>query len=129
MRWFRVHASRVAAVALLSVAFVGLSAAAPHEDDCHDACQPMVVEHDASAHRLGAPAAEDDHPLHCLVCHWARSFRAPRAESRILAKPADEPGISLHSDLLTAAVSAPVAQPPLRSPPSSTEPLTQAFEV
>jgi hypothetical protein len=117
MRWFRVHASRVAAVALLSLAVVELSAAAPHEDDCHDVCQPMAVEHDASAHRITAPAAADDHPLHCLVCHWARSFRSPRTESRLMAMLADERGISLHPESLTAAVSAPVAQPPLRSPP------------
>jgi hypothetical protein len=118
MRWFRVHASRVAAAALLSLAFVGLSAAGPHEDDCHDGCQPMAVEHDASAHRITAPAAPDDHPLHCLVCHWARSFRSPRTESRVLATPVDEPGISLHAECCTAAISGPVAQPPLRSPPA-----------
>jgi len=118
MRWFRVHASRVAAVALLSLAFAGLSAAAPHEDDCHDACQLMAVEHDASAHRITAPAAADDHPLHCLVCHWARSFRSPRAEARVVAAPAADPGISLLADSLAAAIHAPVAQPPLRSPPA-----------
>ena len=119
MRWFSVHASRVAAVALLSLALVGLSVAAPHEDDCHDACQPMAVEHDATAHRVTPPAAADDHPLHCLVCHWARSFRSPRTESRVLATPAYETGISLHADCSTAAVSASIAQPPLRSPPAA----------
>jgi hypothetical protein len=118
MRWFRLHASPVAATALLSLAFVGLSAAGPHEDDCHDACQPMAVEHDASAHRITAPAAAGEHPLHCFVCHWARSFRSPRTESRVVATPANDPGTRLHADSLTTDVSAPVAQPPLRSPPA-----------
>jgi hypothetical protein len=120
MRWFRVHASRLATVAMLSLAFVGLSAAGPHEADCHDACQPIAVEHDASAHRITAPAAADEHALHCLVCHWARSFR-PRAESRVLTTPGPGPGTSHHVECFTAAVSAPAAQPPLRSPPSSRE--------
>ena len=118
MRWFRVHASRIATAAMLSLAAVGVSVAAPHDDDCHDAaCHPFAVEHDASAHRITAPAAADSHPLHCLVCHWARSFR-PRTESRVLPTPAVEPGITVHVEYFTAAVSASVAQPSLRAPPS-----------
>ena len=119
MRWFRIHASRIATAAMLSLAGAVGSAAAPHESDCHDvACYPIAIEHDASAHQVAAPAAADSHPLHCLVCHWARSFR-PRTESRVLPMPAAEPGITLHVEYVTAAVSAPAAQPPLRSPPAS----------
>jgi hypothetical protein len=119
MRWFRLHASRIATVAMLSLAALGLSAAVPHEDDCHDAtCQPVAVEHDASAHRVTSPAAAEDEAPHCLVCHWARSFR-PHTEPRVVAAPIIEPGVTLHVALVTAALSAPVAQPPGRSPPSS----------
>jgi len=104
---------------MLSLAAVGLSAAAPHEDDCHDAaCQPIAVEHDASAHRITSPVAVEGQALHCLVCHWARSFR-PRTETRVVAAPIVGLGVTLHIEFVTAAISAPVAQPPGRSPPSS----------
>jgi hypothetical protein len=117
LHWFRVRASSIAAVAAIALGVAIGSSAVPHEDDCHDAAC-TVVEHDASAHRIGAPAGSSDEPLHCLVCHWARSFR-PRTEARILPTPAAEPGTTIHLEYFTAAVSAPVAQPPLRSPPSS----------
>jgi hypothetical protein len=119
LQWFRVRASCIGTLATVALAAAVGSSVAPHHDDCHDAaCQPIAIEHDASAHRITAPAAVDSHPLHCVVCHWARSFR-PRAESRVLPMPAAEPGITVHVEYFTAAVSAPVAQPPLRSPPSS----------
>lgn len=120
LRWCRVHASRIAVAAILSLTAAGVSAVAPHEDDCHDAgCRAMAVEHDAAAHRMGAPpAAADALPLHCLVCHWARSFR-PRTEARILSTPVAEAGTTLHVEFFTAAAAAPAAQPPLRAPPAS----------
>ena len=120
LRWFRVHASRIAITAIVSLAGVGTSAISPHEDDCHDAaCRAMAVEHDAAAHSIGAPPmGTDAHPLHCLVCHWARSFR-PRTEAKVPSTPAAEAGTAVHVELFTAARSTQVAQPPLRSPPSS----------
>jgi hypothetical protein len=119
MRWFRVHASRIATTAILTLAVLGVSAAVPHQDDCHDlACQPLVVEHDASAHRFTSPETPADHALHCLVCHWARAFR-PRTEARLLTAPASGAGITFHIEYFTAAPNTPAAQPPLRSPPSS----------
>ena len=120
LRWFRVHASRIALAAIVSLTGVGTSAISPHEDDCHDpACRAMAVEHDAAAHHLTAPPAGGDaHPLHCLVCHWARSFR-PRTEVRTLSTPVAEAGTIVHVELFTAAAAAPAAQPPLRSPPAS----------
>jgi hypothetical protein len=119
MRWFRVHASRIATVAMLSLAAVGVSAVGPHEDDCHDtACQAIVVAHDESAHAITAPDTADPDPPHCLVCHWARSFR-PRTEHRVVTAPVSEPGITLHVEYVAPAARTAVAQPPLRSPPSS----------
>lgn len=119
MRWFRVHASRIGTAAVVTLAALVVSAAVPHDDDCHDtACQAAAVEHDSSAHRLAAPAGVDEHGFHCLVCHWARSFR-PRSEPRVLATPISEPGITIRFECFTAAITAPAAQPPLRSPPSS----------
>jgi hypothetical protein len=120
MIWFRVRARTVAATLLVSLVSLGMSLYARHAVDCHDAdCGTILVAHDASAHRVASdPAAAEAHPLHCLVCHWARSFR-PRIEVRFLAAPAAQAGVTVHVEYSTAAVSAPVAQPPLRSPPSS----------
>ena len=122
MIWFRAHARTVAATLLLSLATLGASLYSPHPADCHDAdCGVILVAHDASAHRLTAnPSAAGTQPLHCLVCHWARSFR-PSIEVRFLTTPAATRGVTLHVESFTAAVTAPVAQPPLRAPPSSPE--------
>ena len=118
--WFRTHASRIAVTAIVSLAGVGVSAVSPHVDDCHDAgCGAVAVEHDASAHSVGAPpTGADTHPLHCLVCHFVRSFR-PRAEARIVSAPAADAGTSVHSEFFTVAASAPATQLPARAPPSS----------
>jgi len=117
LHWFRARASSIAVIASVALTAAIGSSIAPHEDDCHDAsCIP--VQHDASAHRIGAQTGAGAEPIHCLVCHWARSFRL-RTEARVLNTPASEPGITLHVEYFTAAASAPVAQPPLRSPPSS----------
>jgi len=117
LHWFRARASSIAAIAGVALTAAIGSSIAPHEDDCHDApC--TAVQHDASAHQIGAPAGAGAEPIHCLVCHWTRSFR-PHTEARVLTTPASEPGITLHVEFFTAAASAPAAQPPLRSPPSS----------
>jgi len=120
MQWFRARTARIAAVTIVSMAVIGGSAVVSHEDDCHDAaCRTFIVEHDASAHRVGGAAAgTDHHPLHCVVCHWARSFR-PRTETRVASLPAAGAGISLPLALFSISAAAPVSQPPLRSPPSS----------
>lgn len=119
LRWFRLHASRVATTLLVSVIAVGGSMVSPHPEDCHDAaCTPGAVVHDASAHQIGgARPSADSHPLHCLVCHWARSFR-PRTEIRFVSAPAAQAGVRIHVESFTVAPVTTVAQPPLRSPPA-----------
>lgn len=118
LKWFRIQASRIAALALLSVLGMGVSAVALHGSECHDECA-VVVAHDASAHQVRANATGGEtHPLHCLVCHWARSFR-PHTETRIISTPAVQAGDCIHVEFFTASSAAPVAQPPLRSPPIS----------
>ena len=118
--WFRAHASRIAITAMVSLATLGASAITPHVDDCHDsACLSMAVEHDADAHRFTAPPTDfDTHHLHCLVCHWLRSFR-PQTETRVLLASVAETGTVLHIELFLAGVTAPAVQPPLRAPPVS----------
>ena len=119
LQWFRLQAPRVAAIALVWIAAIGTSTVVPHDDDCHDAaCRAFVVEHDASAHRVGAASAADEHhPLHCLVCHWVRSFRPP-TESRIVSTPTVDAGVIIPVGFSTLSGRAPVAQPPLPSPPA-----------
>jgi hypothetical protein len=120
LHWFRAQASSIAVTAMLSMAVVSGAAVVPHEDDCHDAaCRAIAAEHNPSAHRVGAtPVDEDNHPLHCLVCHWIRAFR-PRTEARIISLPSTDASIGIRVEIVTISGRAPVAQPPLRSPPAS----------
>ena len=120
MIWLRARARPLAVALLALMATLGTSVYVPHAADCHDPdCDLIIVAHDASAHRLTSnSSAAETHPLHCLACHWARSFR-PRTESRVLPTPDVRAGHHVHVEYFTAAVSAPVAQPPLRSPPQS----------
>ena len=116
LQWFRRHASRLATILLVSMGVLDGAILSPHADDCHDACA-AVAEHDASAHRWQAALLEEGaHPLHCLVCHWARSFR-PNTEPRTVSALAVPAGVPIHLDPFTVAHSSPAAQPPLRSPP------------
>jgi hypothetical protein len=123
LAWFRAQSSRIAFVAMASLVALGMSAVSPHVDDCHDAaCLGLVVEHDASAHRFVAPVSVTDAAhLHCLVCHWTRSFRPP-----ITTKFSTGPNVLVRTmvplDTIFVARNAQIAQPPLRSPPLS--PLT-----
>lgn len=119
LQWFRIRAPRVAAITLVWLVAVGGVAVAPHEDDCHDAaCSALVIEHDAAAHRVGAPSSDSDgHPLHCLVCHWVRAFR-PRTEARFVSAVATETAARIPVQYFEISSRAPAAQPPLRSPPA-----------
>lgn len=120
LAWFRARASRIAMAAVVSLATLGTSAITPHEDDCHDSsCAMLAVAHDADDHRVGGPASSaDEHPLHCLVCHWTRTFR-PQIATKVVAVPAVLIRMYSRFDLITLARNAQVAQPPLRSPPAS----------
>jgi len=120
LSWFRFRAPGIAATLLVSLAGLVASTASPHEDDCHGAeCSAIFVEHDAAAHRVAAPSTNvDTHPLHCLVCHWARSFRPPIATAFDVA-PVVLAGIRVQFDFIAIARNAQVAQPSPRSPPSS----------
>jgi hypothetical protein len=124
LRWFRHSASRVAAILLVAMATLGQATLLPHADDCHDPCVVFAVEHDAAAHRFeAAAAAADAHPLHCVVCHWARGFR-PDTEVRITHGVGAAAGTLVHVDSTPAVRPSIAAQPPLRSPPVSPAPLT-----
>ena len=86
---------------------------AGHDPDC----AIVIVAHDAAAHQMRAPGLDDTtQPVHCLACHWARSFR-PRAEATYMPAVADDVRTPLHLDVAPVAAANTVAQPPLRSPP------------
>ena len=116
LQWFRVRASYFATLAIAVLAGAGVASGLPHEIDCYDG-QCGIVLHDASAHRIGAAQQGGADHHHCLVCHLSRAFRV-RSETRALVVPAAEPREHVHVEYLSVAVTAPVAQPPLRSPPS-----------
>ena len=119
LKWFRLSKRYTAVVVLASLASLGISLAGPHDDECHDAECFAAIVHDASDHQIAAdPSRDHAPPLHCLVCHWARSFR-PHSEMAFVAAPVAVTGPWTNVEIYTAAPVAPAAQPPLRSPPAS----------
>ena len=115
--WIRRRLSAVTTALLLSMATLGV----PHGlEPGHDAdFAAIVVQHDASAHQFRTPEGDaPSHPLHCVVCHWARTFR-PTITATYLSSPT--------LDVLVAWVAGETAlphhltasQPPLRSPPTA----------
>jgi hypothetical protein len=117
LRWFRVRRASLGAIALVSLATFGGSIVIPHGGECHDHCV-QAVEHDPSAHRFQADTSVDhSHPLHCLVCHSARSFR-PRHDATFQpGAPSGEDSWRIHQKFFVLPAAALAAQPPLRSPP------------
>jgi len=76
LQWFRSRAGWLATTVLWSLVTVGALSAVGHEGECYD--DPTAIadaRHDSSAHRITAPRVTD-RPLHCLLCHWTRAFRA-----------------------------------------------------
>jgi hypothetical protein len=107
-----------ALIASVLCASVGLatSGAVGHGGE-HDTL-PAFVEHDASAHAFRAPTDAPEHPFHCLVCHWSRSFRHhPGGESHGAPAAAYSPRV--HHAFVLVAPAARAALPPLRSPPTA----------
>lgn len=110
----RARMAPVAAALLVS----HLSLTLPHVADPHHDPDGAFL-HDPYAHNLAADAPDDGStPPHCVVCHFARTFRL-RTESHALPAPTTASGAYLHLDVVAVPRPATVAQPPLRSPPSS----------
>ena len=113
----RRRALPVAVALLVSVLALGI----PHSfDPHHDAdWDATVIHHEESAHQVGEPdGKQDNHPLHCLACHWARSFRL-RSISAHLAPPDAKSAKLVHSHVVPESSGQGVVQPPLRGPPGS----------
>ena len=114
LRWFRPRA-RITALAVLwsMTALAGLSAL-PHEVECADEPEAVAV-HRAGGHAIGAVRTSGD-PLHCLLCHWIRSFSADGIKAPRIAVAR-----ATSIDALPAIVQQPRAAAPLnlvsRAPP------------
>ena len=116
LRWVRLRAvSLVTTLALC--ASVGTITLGPlsHADE-HESL-PAFVEHDAAAHTFRAATSDvAAHPLHCLVCQWARSYR-PHPGSVTQLAPTVDYSLRVHTISVPVPLAARAAQPPLRSPP------------
>jgi hypothetical protein len=114
---FRKRGAYLAAALAAFLATVG----APHSiDPRHDSDRAIVVvPHDEANHQLRSPdTGQDSHDSHCVMCHFARSFR-PRTDARIGHAPPDQASAHHPFEIFRAWSAAPAAQPPLRSPPAS----------
>jgi hypothetical protein len=125
--WVRNQSARVAAALLLSLLTASLSQAMPsHADAGHDdhgdralASGRVAVPHNESDHELRANVPSDAaHPLHCLVCHWARAFR-PLASPSAEVAPTLEARFHVQRAVGAAPRSVAPPQLSLRSPPAS----------
>jgi hypothetical protein len=119
LAWYRTRTRALASLLLVAMASLAAATSAPHADDCHETlCVTSVVEHDAASHRFEGPPPPDEHPLHCVVCHWIRAFKpaAPATQSQTPPAPDD---VLVHAPFVGTPAAFPAAQPPLRSPPTS----------
>jgi hypothetical protein len=111
---FRRHARLAAAALLVSFATLGV----PHSFDPYHDWNRGPIPHDESAHSLAAQdSGQTSHPLHCLACHWARSFK-PRTVAAYM--PAHQPRGAkyVQAETRVASSSHSAVQPPLRAPPT-----------
>ena len=118
MATFRLHARHIAALLLVAWASLAAASAAPHHDDCHDAVCLAAPSghHDPSSHRFEGPVTPDEHPLHCVVCHWIRAFK-PAWQSEVIQAASAPDAVPVHVEPFATPSAFPAAQPPLRSPP------------
>ena len=115
LTFVRARTSSVAAALLVSLLSLQLPHPADADHDSHGAL--ALFAHDPSSHAVRDALPHDAAPpLHCVVCHLARSFR-PQADATSLAIPVVSTGTQNHLKVFTAAHPLLLAQPPLRSPP------------
>jgi len=85
-------------------------------DEADDAvCNPVVVVHDAQAHRVGAATTSIPDSQHCVLCHALQSLRAVSSSVRFTAPSVDA---SLVARATAGAVTPHVvSNRPARAPP------------
>jgi len=112
----RARATGVITLLVLAISTVEM----PHAAGVHydPDCDLVVVAHDASAHRIDSSGpTQAERPEHCLACHWGRSFR-PGVDADGVGAPLVETTVAVVPAFPSVHGRAPVAQPPLRSPPA-----------
>ena len=111
------RAMRASARALLVALSLGVFGPLLHGAHAEQ-CDPVVVVHDASQHRVQAPAPDRSVPGgdHCVACHFARASRGPAAWEQSGVSVLADGVLLFHHDgqLLTATSAAPL---PARAPP------------
>ena len=100
IRWLRMRSRPVALALLWSLVALAALSASPHEIECADEADSVVV-HDADGHAIGAVRTTED-PLHCVLCHWIRAFSADGIRS---------PRIVVASESSVALLAIPVEAP------------------
>jgi hypothetical protein len=119
LAWYRARTRGLAGLLLVALASLAAATGAPHADDCHETlCVTAVVEHDPEAHRVQGPPPPDDHPLHCVICHWIRAFKPALQPAQAQTPPVPD-DVLVHPPFVGTPAAFPAAQPPLRSPPAS----------
>lgn len=127
LRWVRNQSANIAAVLLLSLLTASASEALPsHAEAGHDDHDLAGVglsfaagPHEETDHELRANVPSDAaHPLHCLVCHWARAFRPLASPSAEIA-PTVEARYHVHLSVIPTPRGVAPPQLSLRSPPAS----------
>lgn len=96
---------------------VPISTAALLHDASDDICQPTLVQHDESAHRMGGARTASPQPQHCAICHWLQSLQTVVATVGIVA-PATQ-SRQLAASVFSAASAAGLGQLSARAPPLS----------
>ena len=111
-------ARRVAVARTLIVLTVWLSIApALHGGDHDSDCDPAVLFHDASQHRVSAAASDNGvHADHCVACHLFRNSRHATAW-KFIPQALDGGTLALQIDrgAITSRATLPV---PARAPPA-----------
>jgi hypothetical protein len=94
---------------------VPISTAALLHDASDDVCQPTLVQHDESAHRMSGARTAAPEPQHCAICHWLQSLQTVVATVGIVAPAAQSQQLS--ASVLSAASAAGIGQLSARAPP------------
>ncbi len=103
-----------AAVALFATMPVTVSSLL-HDDSDDTFCNPAVVVHDASAHRIGATESTLPDSQHCVLCHALQSLRAVQSAVRFTPPSVDARLVACASAAVIHALI--VSTRPARAPP------------
>jgi hypothetical protein len=91
-----------------------------HDDGDDPDCQPSLVLHDHSAHRIGtARTTPVPQGQHCVVCHWLQSLQTTTPLATVGAPPSDchQLAVVIHPLTLASVKSSLAARAPPRSLP------------